>query len=68
MADLDELVRLDKEIRSAERDALLDLARYLREAVVQLPSQSKLGLIFVRRANKLAARARDSTPILGADW
>jgi hypothetical protein len=33
-----------------------------------LPSESKLGLIFVRRANELAACARESTPTLGADF
>ena len=68
MANIDELLRLDVEIRVAERNALVGVAEYLRDAVRALPSESKLGLIFVRRASQLEACARESTPTLGADF
>jgi len=68
MASIDELRRLDAETRLAERSALVGIANDLREAVQDLPSESRLGLIFVRRADELEACAYERTPTSGADW
>jgi hypothetical protein len=67
MADLDQLGRIDGEIRLAEYCAVRGLADHLREAIRHLPSESKLGLIFFRHANNLEACAEERTPSLGAD-
>ena len=66
MANLDELQRLDVEIRVAERRAVEGLAEHLRDAVRDLPSQSRLALVFVQQARNLDSCARESTPRLGA--
>jgi hypothetical protein len=67
MADLDQLQSLDREIRVAERQAVERLAAHLGEAIRDLPSESRLALVFVRRARDLQACASESTPSLGAD-
>lgn len=53
MATIDELERLDREIKEAEHEAIHNLAEYLRDAVRDLPSQSKLALAFVCYARTL---------------
>jgi hypothetical protein len=49
MADLEQLQRLDAQIRYAEKRAVQRLAEHLRDAVRDLPSESRLALIFVRK-------------------
>lgn len=59
MASIDELERLDREIREADQRALQNLAEHLREAVRDMPSESKLALAFVRYARKFEMWAND---------
>jgi hypothetical protein len=66
MTDLDQLRRLDMEIRVAECEAVERLAEHLYEAVRDLPSESRLALVFVQIADKLQGVARERTPSLGA--
>jgi hypothetical protein len=68
MADLDELHRLDAQIRYAEKRAVQRLAEHLRDAVRDLPSESRLALMFAQHARNLEACARENTPSLGADF
>jgi hypothetical protein len=65
MADHDQLQRLDDEIRALEYHAVRMLAEHLREKIRYLPSESKLGLIFLQHANNLDACAEERTPSLG---
>ncbi len=68
MADIDALQRRDIEIRHAEMRAVHALAAHLRDAVAELPSESRLALTFVQQANKLDGVARERTPVLGAKF
>lgn len=52
MASLIELERRSAEIRLAELDASTKLAEYLRGAVLDIPTESPMGLIFVRAAQQ----------------
>jgi hypothetical protein len=64
MADLDQLRALDAQIRYAEKRAVQRLAEHLRDAVRDLPSESRLALKFVRYADEfeLWATGRDMAP------
>jgi hypothetical protein len=64
MATNDELARLDREIKDAEHAALSNLASHLREAVLNIPSESRLARVFVRQAKEFdnLARARHLAP------
>lgn len=62
MADLDLLQRLDAEIRIAESSAIQGVAEHMRAAVRDLPSESRLGLIFVRHADALDCWAGGREP------
>lgn len=63
MANLDDIERLDREIRAAERNAMSNLAAHLREAVRDLPSQSRLALYFVQHAKTFDVLATGTDPI-----
>jgi hypothetical protein len=63
MATVDELTRLDREMVAAERQVLRALAEHLRQAVLELPSESRLARSFVRHAAKFDMAASGS----GAD-
>lgn len=69
MTTIDELTRLDREVERAERQALCDLAEYLRAAVLELPSVSKLARSFVRCAAQFerwaATQPRDHVAGMG---
>ena len=60
MATDSELERLDRNIKDAEHEALSNLAAHLREAVLNIPSESRLARVFVRQAKEFdnLARAR----------
>jgi len=62
MATIDELERLDREIDDAERQALRNLAEHLRDAVRDMPSESRLALAFVRYAREFDMWAGGSSP------
>ena len=62
MADLDAVERLDREIQEAEAQALHNLAAHLREAVRDLPSQSRLALAFVQHAKTFDVFAGGTAP------
>ena len=64
MADLDQLQRQDAEIRHAECAAVRGVADHLREVVRDLPSESRLGLIFVRHADTLDVWATGREPAI----
>ena len=68
MATITELERLDREVKDAEHLALSNLAAHLREAVLDMPSESRLARVFVRQAKELdyRARARHLQPSTGA--
>jgi hypothetical protein len=57
MASIEALERLDAEIRDAEADALRALADHLRWAGKDLPSDSRLPLVFLQRADRFDAFA-----------
>jgi hypothetical protein len=61
MATIKDIERRDAEIWAAEARALRDLAKYLREAVIDLPVESGVARAFARRARTIegAARHRD---------
>jgi hypothetical protein len=65
MADLDELQQLDQEIREAEKAAIGNLAAHLREAVRDLPSASRMGLVFVQQAASIELLCGGTSP---AQW
>jgi hypothetical protein len=62
MADLDAIERLDREIQEAEAQAMHNLAAHLREAVRDLPSQSRLALAFVQHAKAFDILAGGTAP------
>jgi hypothetical protein len=62
MADLKELQQRDAEIHFAEARAVHDFAEHLRDGVRDLPSESKLGLIFVRYADDFELWATGRNP------
>lgn len=64
---LDGIERLEQELDSAEREALCNLAKHLREAVLELPSESRLARSFVRHASKFETWARGSAAALWGD-
>lgn len=55
MATVEEIERHDREIRMAEAKAVHGLVAYLREAVIDLPVDSRLARAFVVRARTLEA-------------
>src|ERR1019366_4468738 len=61
MATIKDIERRDAEIWAAEARALRALAKYLREAVIDLPVESGVARAFARRARTIegAARHRD---------
>ena len=64
MASLEDMQRLDAQIRYAEKRAVQRLAEHLRDGVRALPSQSRLALTFLREADtfELWATARNMEP------
>jgi hypothetical protein len=56
MATIEELKRLDMEIAEAEHRALRNLAEHLRQAVVELPIQSRLARTFAQHAQEFDRR------------
>jgi hypothetical protein len=69
MANIDDLRLLDEAIRLAERRAVEGLAAHLREAIRDLPSESRLGLVFLRCSDQLdeAAAGQTPAPIMGVE-
>jgi hypothetical protein len=65
MATPDELTQLDLEVQRAEQQAMRNLAEYLRDAVLEMPSESKLARAFVRHASNFESRAGAGTMVLG---
>jgi len=65
VATIDSIMRRVAEVKAAERQALVDLAVYLRETAIGLPDESKLAYHFARAANALVGVAGESTPELG---
>jgi hypothetical protein len=57
MANIDDLRRLDAEVRVAECLAIRGLAESVRMAIRELPSESRLGLLFLRHADGLELAA-----------
>jgi hypothetical protein len=64
MADIQALELMDKEIQVAEAMAIRGVAAHMRAAVLDLPSESRLGLILVQHANKLDTWAQGSAPAI----
>ena len=58
MATIQDIERRDAEIWAAEAKALRDLAKYLREAVIDLPVESGVARAFVVRARTIEGAAR----------
>ena len=51
-ATIEELEHIDREIEDAERRALHNLAKHLRDAVLDLPLESKPGVCFREQATR----------------
>jgi hypothetical protein len=66
VADLDQIQELDEAIRYSEADALQALADHLRAAVKELPSESRLPLVFVQHADMCEHFADARRPALWA--
>lgn len=65
MASLEDLEQREREIDLAERDAVRGLAGYLRAAIRDLPSESRLPRMFFRHAKDFDMWAGGSGV---ADW
>lgn len=64
MADIYELERIDAEIVQAERAALRGIAEQMRQAIRDLPSESKLGRVLLASSRDIDAFAGGSSPAL----
>jgi hypothetical protein len=58
MATIEELGRMHAEVVEKEAEALAGLANYLRNAIVELPAQSRIALDFARMAPRLERVAK----------
>jgi hypothetical protein len=67
MASIDELAQRDAEIRTAESVALRGVAKAMRSAILDLPSESRLGLILYRHADTLDLWATGRSSALWTD-
>lgn len=69
MSTIDELERRARTIAVAERDALCDLANYMRELAVGLPDGSRVALLFAEHAHKFEDRANTAyNGLQGLHW
>jgi hypothetical protein len=64
MATIKDIERRDAEIWAAEAKALRDLAKYLREAVIDLPVESGVARAFARRARTIDGAAQHRNLVL----
>jgi hypothetical protein len=67
MATIEEIERYAADLRAAEVRAMRNLAAHLREAVLDLPVESRLAQAFVHRAKTFEEAARQHNICLHGD-